>query len=341
MSYKVKDSINLIGFVVVIILLLGYTLVFLTTVGWKLVGLLIAVGIVIMISFNLCRISALNIQLDKVIVASRNENIKTCLTIEKNQSGFVFFPILKIEIKELGVNQVIYGYTGNKQMIDIHFNEKQRGKYKEVMIETESGDLFSFFKKKRDVLKEVDWMILPEFIPNVDSVLSLIEKKRDNEPIGEQTYDIKSHRAYVHGDSMKQVDWKLSGKSQEIIVKEYHQVVEKKLSLVFLGQASFYFEALLDVFFSLYQLSNSLFDELYLIGEGVSLLPVKHTDEFAKVSKLSSIHLDSFLNEKNEDVLIFIPEMTSALQRVIDDYSTEQSIQVITYQDLKDSGCVK
>lgn len=338
MSYKAKNRIHLLAYLAVFFVLLVYTLLFLTTVGWKLLGLFAMTGFILLVNAKLSDISNLIIQLDKVIVTSRNEEFDTQIMIEKKHSGMVFFPVLKIVIEELEINQTIYCYTGKKIILTSRCKGQKRGRYEEVFIHLETTDLFYMFTKEAAISIQVDWTIFPVLIPNSTRILSLLNQVRRDDTLGDHSYDIKSHRAYVHGDSMKQVDWKLSSKWQEIMVKEYHYEKEEQPLFIYLAQPSFYMEPLLDVFFSLYSQTKSSGIDFYLLGEGVSFGLIKDTNDFARISKSSDINLTEFLKETSENIVLFIPEITNEIRRIVETVNQKKSVQVITYQDIKDSG---
>jgi len=324
--------------IVFFISLLLYTLIFFSSAGWKILSLLFFVGLLIIISLQLSNLKQIEVQTDKVVVCSRNDTLSFNLVLEKKTSRFIYFPVLTIQLADFDLIKRVYGYRGQKLVVPMSYPVNQRGIYHHVNVCLKTNDIFYFFTKQRQYELLVEWVVLPKLILGSENLLNQLAVVQA--PIGQPSYEIKSYRAYVHGDSMKQVDWKLSSKHQEIIVKEYDNQEEQPPIFVFYGQTSFYFEEMLDAFYSIYQLSTSMKKKFYLLGDGVTSQVISTNQDFAMISKSMTIDLNQFLSDKYDPIVLFIPERTKQIQILLDSWS-QNSIQIISYQDLMKSGWQK
>ncbi|MGY3703930.1 hypothetical protein BW731_01430 [Vagococcus martis] len=338
MSYKVKNRLHFISYTVLFLVVLFYTLTFLTTIGWILIVFMSMTLIVSFIGIKLADVEKISVKLDNYLLTSKKETITTEVTIQKNMSGVVFFPVLKISISELGFTKYIYGYTGKRETIQIEWQANQRGHYEEIQVELVSRDLFYLFLKDYKQNVTVDWNILPQTFTNTQGLMRLFQFVFRKQALGEASYDIKGYRTYTHGDSMKQVDWKVSSKQQEIMVKEFSYEKEELPIFVFYGQTSFYFEAMLDVFYNVYNQFEHSPTSFYLLGEGVDEEKIDDVMSFATIRKKETIELARFLREKNKSAIVFVPELTERIKQEISDCDSSLTIQTITYQDIKEGG---
>ncbi|MGX6971207.1 DUF58 domain-containing protein [Vagococcus bubulae] len=340
MSDKVKNKLNLVKYILLFLMILLYTLIFLTTIGWILLSFMFVTFLCVLISLKLAKLSCLNISLETYLLANREDSVRTEMTIQNKTSGFVFFPVLKITIEDLELTTYLYGYTGQKKVITIDWQANKRGKYETLDVLVESSDFFYFFYQQQISKIAIDWTVLPKLL-NTSSLLSLIEERQTETSIGEVSYDIKRYRPYTYGDSMKQVDWKLSTKHQEIMVKEFKQEEQEQPVFVFYPQQSFYFEKMLDVFFSLYKELENKPVSFYFANHDENSIEITDIMAFSEVKKQESTNLSSILIEDNQSVILFIPEMTNSIQKEVEAYIEQVDIQVITYEELKKSEVVE
>lgn len=339
MSDKVKNKLNLVKYILLFLMILLYTLIFLTTIGWILLSFMLVTCLCVWISFKLAKLSCLDISLETYLLANRGDHVHTEVIIQNKSTRFVFFPVLKITVEELGLSTYLYGYTGRKKIITIDWKANKRGSFESLDVLMESSDIFYFFYQQQVSKVAIDWKILPKFLDST-ALLSLIEDRQKETSIGEISYDIKRYRPYTYGDSMKQVDWKLSTKHQEIMVKEFKQEEQEQPVFVFYTQQSFYFEKMLDVFFSLYkELENKPVSfNFATLDDRVEITDITY---FAEVQKQETINLSSVLSEDNQSVILFVPELTNSIQKEVEVYIKQVDIQVITYEDLKKSEVVE
>lgn len=338
MSYKIKNRLHFISYTLLFLVVLFYTLTFLTKIGWILVVFMLVTLLFSLIGIKLANVENISVNLDNYLLTSKKETIITGVTIQKNTSRIVFFPVLKISVSELGFTKYIYGYTGKKETIKVEWQVNQRGHYEDIQVELLSGDLFYLFLKQHKLNATVDWNILPQKFTNTHGLMSLFQFVFRNQALGETSYDIKGYRAYTHGDSMKQVDWKVSSKQQEIMVKEFSYETEELPIFVFYGQASFYFEAMLDVFYNVYNQFEHSPTSFYLLGEGVGESEVDDVMSFALIRKKETIELEKFFKQQNKSAIIFIPELTESIKQEISSCAQSLTIQTITYQEMKEGG---
>lgn len=340
MSYKLKNTVSIIICLIIFLIVLCYTLIFLTTVGWILTMFMLLTMITSLISFKLADVKKINIEIDDYLLINKDDEVSINITVQKNMPKFVFFPVLKVSIEELDFQKYLYGYTGKTKTMSLCIKMTKRGHYELANIELVSGDMFYLLLSSYHKKVPVDWYILPRYIKNPQSLLAMINFLVMDKQVGDMSFNIKGYRSYNHGDSMKQVDWKVSSKHQEIMVKEFSNETEEVPVFVFFGQASFYFEVLLDVYFCFFESFDTYSTSFYLIGDGVESTPVETITPFALIRKTETIDLSVILNRINHDVVLFIPEMTESIQHHINIVRASQtiSIQVITYKDLKEGG---
>lgn len=115
MSYKAKNTLNLIIYSILFLTVLLYTLIFLTTIGWILLSFLLVTFLCTLISLRLGRLSCLDVSLETFLLANRGDDVCIEITVKKKTSCIIFFPVLKIKIEELGLSTYLYGYTGKKR----------------------------------------------------------------------------------------------------------------------------------------------------------------------------------------------------------------------------------
>lgn len=224
--------------------------------------------------------------------------------------------------------------------MSIDWKASKRGNYNSLEVLLESNDIFYFFNDKLKSKITIDWKILPKLNGAISQILPWIEDRKKKKTIGEMSYEIKGYRSYTHGDSMKQVDWKLSTKHQDIMVKEFIQEDKKQLAFVFYPQQSLYFEKMLDNFFSLYKELEKEPVLFYFVSNDDSL---KITDvvAFSEIKKNTSITLSSVLSLPHQTTILFIPELTKSIEKEINSFNNQGDIQVITYKELKKNGVIE
>jgi uncharacterized protein (DUF58 family) len=92
---------------------------------------------------------------------------------------------------------------------------------------------FHTFKKKLDIHMLIP--VMPPAVPVADMILSRYEGEPFDEVVsetGELTRDIRQLREYRAGDRLKDIHWKASASSGELMVKEYERSVDLQYLLL-------------------------------------------------------------------------------------------------------------
>lgn len=113
------------------------------------------------------------------------------------------------------------------------------GVYEIVCEELFSYDFFGIFARRLECPRTVNIIVMPKEIGVVADTEALgifDEKDAYNDPLaGDDVSEIKELRGYREGDRLSQVHWKLSSKSEDLIVKEYAKQVGACVSLICKG----------------------------------------------------------------------------------------------------------
>lgn len=153
------------------------------------------------------------------------------------------FPILNLKIRNVDINKI------SKE--DIHDNvvlmpseilnlpvkviAKKRGIYPLNNTEFSFSDVFDIFTMKKIIPTKKSIKIYPRIY-----TLSSVSSRSNNviDTIAENLYgkkdssNIKDIRKYVNGDSLKNIHWKLSAKSDTFMVKNYSSIVGKEVNIL-------------------------------------------------------------------------------------------------------------
>ena len=171
---------------------------------------------------------------------------------------------------------------------------------------------------------------MPEINPTRDLLIPKVDAILSQNHDGDNSFDIKGYREYQAGDSLNRVDWKASSRLQKIIVRDYEKFISPKWRFIFYGVASSNFEAMLSLYYSLYQSKYKVI-EFTLIGEGVDDDIIDSVAEFALIQPLNN--LVEVAIEKNEFVCIFVPEAVEELNDNIQGLGAK-NVHMIAYEQL-------
>lgn len=110
------------------------------------------------------------------------------------------------------------------------------GVYEIVCEELLAYDFFGIFARKLECPKTVNIIVMPKEI-EVDADIEALgiseDKEAYSDPLaGDDVSEIRELRDYREGDRLSQVHWKLSGKAEDLIVKEYAKQVGACVALV-------------------------------------------------------------------------------------------------------------
>lgn len=113
------------------------------------------------------------------------------------------------------------------------------GVYEVVCEELYAYDFFGIFARRLESPKTVNIIVMPKEIEveaDIEALGISDDKDAYNDPLaGDDVSEIRELRDYREGDRLSQVHWKLSSKSEELIVKEYAKQVGACVALVCKG----------------------------------------------------------------------------------------------------------
>lgn len=135
--------------------------------------------------------------------------------------------------KNIKVDVPIMGHGKNK--VSLKISSDNSGYIVANVVKIVNKDLLALFNINQEKTGEAKYMVMPSnicvedikevFVPDDDATENLHE-------VGEDTSEIESIREYIPGDRMQRIHWKLSGKLEELMVKEYALNYDIEISLV-------------------------------------------------------------------------------------------------------------
>lgn len=311
---------RLLFFVIIYLLSFCYAIFFVNQTGWLLFFFLTLIAGIDLLSF-LWPLHQLEFHSLNNLELHVRQPAELSFLIKKK--GWICWFIHPVISKEKIMNTLPFFYFGQKKSIIIEFTPQKRGIIQSEEIEVSATDLFGWFERRRNFKVSVNWRVLPAF--------QLLEKnhlvQRMLKDSGEFTYDIKNYRTYQPGDPLKQIDWKVSAKKRELLLKQYDRQTTLAIRLVFYGQASPYFEEMLSLFYSLYkQLGDQV--DYQLIGANLN----RQGDWAEKFALIQPLQEEISLPDwPNQQVFLFVPEIDQSLEQ-----KKRQQLTFVDYKSLKE-----
>lgn len=157
-----------------------------------------------------------------------------------------FLPITRFTIKVEYFNnkvlkpavKVIKGYVPANSTTKMEFQMKSKYcgildlKIKEIKV----YDYFLLFKRKKKIQSHKEVLILPSGYPlksevqSNDYIYFPLEEGRNSESLMNQPPEILWIDKYKHGDSMRDIHWKLSARNDEILSKKYSSDIQNRIT---------------------------------------------------------------------------------------------------------------
>lgn len=247
-----------IGGIVKIILLIGlfglavlYAGIFNNSLGWLLVDfflLFLFLDLLSMMS-SLRRLS-LDAPKELFIEKYASKNFEAILRL--NGKHFRFYPRLQIKPNRWLTAEPNEWFGFSKETkLTCRIKADQRGVYEHFFIRIEQPDFFGVLKKQRKLLFPTTFYVLPKSQNRYTRPLLnwLISQNILGHQHTPKPFDLHSYRPYEEGMPLQMVDWKLSAKSQNLIVKEYQTQQEAKPFFLFAASEGKEFELLLELFY--------------------------------------------------------------------------------------------
>lgn len=197
--------------------------------------------------------------------------------------------------------------THNKESIVFEWMPMKRGVYNDLSFTVITSDFFKLFSKITTLKLETPLYILPKEVPHKIEKLYLDIFKINRLPDHQRALEVKKFRTYQDGDSWRLIDWKLSARNREPIIKEFELEKETKFQLIFLGEASPKFETMLSYYYTFQKrLRNQVDIEQILIGKEGSFSYSNSEEIFAWLSPYQEIPQDLTKLEVVKDKIVII-----------------------------------
>lgn len=332
---KVKKFLPITLFVFFYTLIFLYWVTFNSETGWY---LFLFFTLFIIFDSLLMFQSVKKVKLKPLNLSSTNVGKKQLIKLQltTDQKKKVFFPVLIIRCEELEIEERLIFFFKRNYTWQVEWTPKKRAVLESVTIEVISSDFFGFLTKSKTHSQQTRILILPESLSRTERLLKIIPPNFSRNLFGEPTFNLEKIKPYVPGESMKKIDWKLSSKRQELMVKEYEEYETNPLMFIFYGRASKNFESMLAYFYTLYQDVQTKEVSFFLVGDGVSSQESIDIADFSKLEAKESPGTIPY--QKNHQIIIFTPRQTKLLDRELDKLPAHTDIQVIDYDLLESEG---
>ena len=332
--YRLNNLIRTLSISIFYIIVFLYTIIFNTATGW-----LFFFFLTFLLLWNFLTmipsLKKIQIQLSESTIyeANRPNNIK--LEIFRYRPTLLRIPILTISLKNnlFAEKQYLSLYSGQKNELTIIWNPVQRGVFRQLSFVLSSSDLFRLFSKQSELVLTGPFVIMPTL--QLDVAKQIYQQLLKSmpyfiSPLGNRTFSIRNFRKYQVGDSLNSVDWKQSGKRNELIIKEYEHETQAETHFVFYGSSHENFEELLSIYYSFIYLAEtkSAFQQTVL-AEIPDSTPNDYTLAVA-TPLIKECPIPFFSHKK---LVIFAPIQTNYLSEQLNGLKKKNDIVLITFID--------
>lgn len=311
-----------------------YTIVFNNPTGWALffflTFLLLADLILLAPSLKKIQVHSSEHTLYEV-----NRQHKLKLEIFRYRPTLLRIPMLTITLAEnVSVQkQVLPLYSGQSKQLVFDWKPTKRGVFEQLPLVLVGSDVFQLFSKKKTLFVTGPFVILPMLqLDLAEQVYQHLLAASPNftAPFGDQTFTVRNFRKYNTGDPLNSVDWKQSGKRNELIIKEFEHETKTNTHFLFYGLPDEKFEELLSLYYSLIHLVEKRlsFEETIL-----ATMPDSTSKEIqlALMTPLrKECPLPTFSNKK---LVIFAPKKTEYLDMQLTSLQKKNDIFLFTFED--------
>lgn len=177
------------------------------------------------------------------ILSAKHYSVDSEFDIIMEIFNLKLFPILNLKIRNIDLNKLSKENTSETLVLmpsevvklPLKVVAKKRGIYPLNNTEFSFSDMFDIFFMKKIIPTKKSIKIYPK-IYNLTSVSSksnnVIDTITENIYGKKDSSNIKDIRKYVYGDSLKNIHWKLSAKSDTFMVKNYSSIVGKEVNIL-------------------------------------------------------------------------------------------------------------
>ncbi|EOT28967.1 DUF58 domain-containing protein [Enterococcus saccharolyticus] len=305
-----------------------YALIFTNETGWTLLLFATLLVGIEMISL-LGSLRRLKLVSREELLLQMGESAKLSFEITKRGSYPLVFIQMKLMSTAFPSTISLYFFQGKKQLQTM-WSPAERGYFQKVPIQVTSSDFFGWFQKKRILEMEMNGFVLPQFSVEADTVVAYFQQVLHQSTYGESSFTVKNYRPYRMGDALKQIDWKVSSRQQELIYREYQQYQTSEWVFIFYGQDSFYFEEMLGIFYSLHRQFPQF--TTILIGENVPMVETNDLRQYALIQPLIAPQVLPEFHQKR--IFLFTPQYSEALEEQVTHLQRDNQLTVYTYKEL-------
>ncbi len=307
-----------------------YALIFTNSTGWTLLAFATFLLLTELLSLaGLLR--GLDLSSSETLVAQADEKLSVLLLIKKRSYPVWFARVLLTSPMIEGTFQLIFYHGRPRQLLGV-FKPQQRGHVTAVDFEATSSDLFDWLQKSRQMKLATDWYILPAEHVDAASVGAFFKQVMYRSDRGEHSFAVKNFRPYQAGDAIKQIDWKLSSRQQELMLREYQLYQTSEWVLLFYGQASPHFEAMLSMFYSLKKQLPQKNVQTLLCGKNIEQPSSADLKQYALIQPLDqAVILPNFMYKK---IMIFTPELSEHLTAQAEELRRNNQVEIYSYTEL-------
>ena len=195
-----------------------------------------------------------------------------------------------------------------------------RGRYQEMSLLLEVSDWLGFFTINYRYQLAFELQVLPAYLPaEAQQFKGMLQAQQQAlSSLAQPSFEVKSLRTYREGDPFEQIDWKLSAKGEELIVREVEQEREQQLVFLYLGLEGQQSEKLLALMYTLQEtyLAQLPQSEVFLMTtKGELLRPEKENFATVILGSESEQLLATLLAQPyyQQTIYLFLPRLQAEL----------------------------
>lgn len=255
-----KFFLVLLGFA----LLTAYAVIFNNTSGWLL--WLFYVGFILLNLVTLVfPLRQLQLTVPETFWTQAGTTFLLPVTVKSR--GWFWVPAFSVSLPQHAQQPIFRSfYHGQRLTLNFPIEGLQRGIYPDLSVLVTAGDWFGLFQKSRKYVLPSELVVLPAVDESMAQFVPRLRKEQQMTLFGERTAEIRNHREYHRGDSLKQIDWKLTARSRQLMIREYQEKQESPVVFIFWGEAGPFFETQLRAYFNVQQqLAGLLAIQQYLV----------------------------------------------------------------------------
>lgn len=252
-----KNSLKIFVILLFYLCIFLYSVIFNNSAGWSLFFFLTFLLFYILLTM-LPSLKKVQLNWTQTTVYTMDLPAKIELRMFSSQSALFRIPILTLFFVHKKQDFVLY--TGKSTRVCFEWIPAKRGVFQQLPLILKRSDPLGILTKQTNRTIAGPFVVMPKLqISSAEKIYQqlLVLSPVFASPFGFQHFSIRSLRKYQVGDSLKLVDWKQSGKKNELIVKEYEYETETDTHFIFYGLAHESFEALLSVYYSFTRLAET------------------------------------------------------------------------------------